>query len=76
MASFKFYLRNKKAKKPVTIYIKILLPGKIDLIYSTLLKIEPSNWNFDKQEVKNKLQVAYLRDEINNQLDEIRKFIY
>jgi integrase len=74
MATFKFILRNEKSNKPTSINLVCLLPHKKRLRMATHLKIEPKNWDGKKQQVRNKVEVAVLRDEINSELAKIRSF--
>lgn len=41
---------------------------------ATHLQIEPRNWNGKKQEVRDYVEVALIRDEINTELSEIKSF--
>lgn len=74
MATIKFNLRNTSTKKPTSINIDCLLPHKKRLRMATHLKIEPRNWNDEKQEARDKVEVALVRDEINTELSEIKSF--
>lgn len=75
MASVKFLLRNKNAKKQVAIYYAINLSRTIRLRGSTKLKIHPDYWNDHKQEVRNKIEVSEIKDAINSKLTSFKNFV-
>ena len=64
MARYKFYLKDKKAKKETSIILYISYNSKFCKI-STGLKILPKNWNYKKQSVKPQVTKS---SEINNLL--------
>jgi len=75
MASIKFFLRNKTSSVPTPISLKILWPVKNELIYSIGLKIAPKNWDGKNQQVRNKVEVANVKDVINNKLTKTKSFV-
>jgi len=74
MASINFFLRNKSTNKETPISIKILLPEKKDLVYSTGLKIIPKYWDSKNQKVRDKIEVFDIKDVINVKLSKIKSF--
>lgn len=75
MASIKFFIRNMKLTKPASISVKISWPIKREVVYSTGIKIKPVNWDAKNQKVRNRTEVALVKDEINNKLDDLRSFL-
>ncbi len=75
MASIKFLLRDKKAKKPATIYYAINLSAKTRIRGATKLKIHPKYWNNDKGEVRNMSDVSEIKDSINIKLTTFKNFV-
>lgn len=74
MASLNFFLRNKSTLNETPISLKILLPNKKDLVYSTGLKIIPKYWDAKNQKVRNKIEVEGVKDLINNKLTKIKSY--
>ena len=54
----KYFLRNKTTKEETTISLKVYLPNRKELVYSTGLKISPQNWDDKNQKVRSKVEVA------------------
>lgn len=75
MSSITFIIRNKKSLKPTPISIKILWSQKNELVYSTGIKVLPDHWDTKNQKVRNKLEVAVIKDKINSELSKIKSFI-
>lgn len=74
MASLNFFLRNKSSSNETPISLKILLPNKKDLVYSTGLKITPKYWDSKNQKVRNKIEVYDIKDLINLKLAKIKTY--
>ncbi|WP_139956057.1 site-specific integrase [Flavicella sediminum] len=74
MASLNFFLRNKSTLNETPISLKILLPNKKDLVYSTGLKIAPKYWDSKNQKVRNKIEVEGVKDLINIKLAKIKSY--
>tara|TARA_R110001592_G_scaffold352878_1_gene651170 strand:+ start:189 stop:1409 length:1221 start_codon:yes stop_codon:yes gene_type:complete len=74
MASLNFFLRNKTTSRETPISLKILLPNKVDLVYSTGLKIAPKYWDSKNQKVRDKIEVYDIKDVINVKLSKIKSF--
>jgi len=75
MASIRFFIRNKSTSNETPINLKVYLPNRKELAYSTGLKIAPRNWDIKNQKVRNKVEVENVKDDINGRLSEIRAFI-
>lgn len=74
MASINFIIRNKKSSNPTTISIKVLWTQRNELVYSTGIKVLPEYWDTKNQKVRNKLEVADVKDKINAELSKIKSF--
>ncbi|WP_197505828.1 site-specific integrase [Urechidicola croceus] len=74
MASITFLIRNKKTLNQTPISVKVLWPHRNELVYSTGIKIAPQNWDSKNQKVRNKVEVASVKDLINVELSKIRTF--
>jgi len=72
MASISFFIRNKKTTKPTSISLRVIWSQRNDLVYSTGIKIAPQNWDERNQKVRNRVEVALIKDEINLRLSKIR----
>ncbi|WP_372744427.1 tyrosine-type recombinase/integrase [Lutibacter sp.] len=75
MASIKYLLRNKSTTNETSISLKVLLPEKKDLVYSTGLKVAPRNWDFKNQKVRSKVEVEAVKAIINHKLTKIYSFV-
>jgi site-specific recombinase XerD len=76
MSSIKFFQRSKLPNKKASISIKVLWPSKNELVYSTGIKIEPKNWDPKNQKVRNRVEVSEIKDSINNELSNLRSFVF
>jgi len=74
MASITFFIRNKKTTNQTPISLKILWPHRNELVYSIGVKIEPQNWDSKNQKVRNKVEIASVKDLINVRLSKIKLF--
>ncbi|MHB0756763.1 site-specific integrase [Polaribacter sp. M15] len=74
MASINFIVRNKKSSKPTTISLKVLWTNRGELVYSTGIKVLPEHWDTKNQKIRNKLEVANIKDKINAELARIKSF--
>lgn len=74
MASVRFFIRNKTSKSETSISLKVYLPNKKELVYSTGLKIIPVYWSSKYQKVRNSVDVESVKDIINNKLTKIKSF--
>ena len=75
MASTNFIIRNNKSTKPTTISVKIIWTHRNELVYSTGIKVLPEYWDAKNQKLRNKLEVADIKDKINAELYKIKSFI-
>ncbi|WP_445748852.1 site-specific integrase [Polaribacter sp.] len=74
MPSINFIIRNKDSSKPTPISIKVLWTNRNELVYSTGIKVLPEHWDSKNQKIRNKLEVADVKDKINNKLSKIKSF--
>jgi integrase len=58
MAIVNFYLKDPKAEKATPINLVFSYGAKAQLKYATGTKVEPANWSFDKQHIREKRGVA------------------
>lgn len=75
MASVKFIIRNKKAKKSTSIYYAINLSRTIRVRGTTKLQIHPKYWDEKSQKVRNMNEVSNIKDSINLKLSKLKGFI-
>lgn len=76
MATLKYYIRDKKSRKEISINYRINFSATQKLRGSTGLKVLPKFWDEDKQKVRNRIEVSEIKDFINNKLIDFEKFIF
>ncbi|WP_256451685.1 hypothetical protein [Lutibacter sp. A64] len=69
------FFKKQVSSKDVSISLRILLPEKNELVYSTGLKISVKNWDVKNQQVRNRVEVSNVKDVINNKLTKIKSFV-
>lgn len=74
MASLNFFIRNKNTTKETSVSLRAVLSRRNEFVYSTGLKVAPQNWDEKNQKVRNKVDVANVKDAINNELTKIKSF--
>lgn len=75
MSSVRFFIRNKNTTSETPINLKVYLPNRVEISYSTGLKIAPRNWDAKNQKVRNRVEVDKVKDIINNKLIKTRSFL-
>lgn len=74
MASVKLLLRNGKSILPVSINYDIHISAKTRLRGSTNIKVLPKYWDQEKQKVRNVSELSKIKDKLNRDLVDFKKF--
>lgn len=74
MANIKFLIKSKVKNRPAPVFIRVYYSKDFDVFANTRQSVLPGHWDSKKEKVKNVVDATY-KDEVNQQLDQLKAYM-